>query len=121
MEQFKKHAEDVFIVSLKDEMLEAYPDLFSGLPSALRRKMIENAVKRAENHNLTQKRATVIFIHLMAQTSPDFDKHPEVKAVLSQKDADEDEKADQLLALLKRPDILKELHHKGEITSWLRL
>lgn len=75
-----------------DHIAEENPEAFADLDDALVQSRIRTGIRRARKHGLDTDGAAVAFVTLMFLVAPDFDRHPAIRAALSDQRLPADER-----------------------------
>jgi hypothetical protein len=75
-----------------DHLAEENPEALADLDDSLIQSRIRAGIRRAREHGLDTDGAAVAFVTLMFLIAPDFDRHPAIKAALSDKTLPADER-----------------------------
>lgn len=75
-----------------DHIAEENPEALADLDDAIVQSRIRSGILRARKHGLDTDGAAVAFVTLMFLIAPDFDRHPAIKAALSDKRLPADER-----------------------------
>lgn len=80
-------------------MLPDSEDLVRNLPHALLETLVFHGLRKALKYGLTWESSISTFVSLMFEVAPSFDRHPTIRALLSQPDCDQRLILDGLCAL----------------------
>ena len=120
MEGFAKYAEEAFYDSLLRELREDYPQLFGSAPWKVGEKMLSYGRKKAKKYGFTQRNTITGFIRLMAAIAPDFDEHPDIAPLLTDRDeANQDARLEELFSMRPSEEAWRRAMLEGDITAWL--
>lgn len=75
-----------------DHIAEEHPEAFADLDDTLVQSRIRLGIRHARKYGLDTDGAAVAFVTLMFLVAPDFDRHPPIKAALSDKRLPADER-----------------------------
>ena len=77
---------------------EHHPDAIAGLESEELSRRVDEGARRAQDHGLRLEYELAWFVAMTFEVSPRFDRHPKIKAILSDGSIPGDLKVDILLA-----------------------
>ena len=87
-----------------DHLAEENPEAFDGLSDQQVQSRIRAGIRRARSHRLDTDGAAVAFVSLMFLVAPDFDRHPGIRAALSNSALAADERIKALFSATTEDD-----------------
>jgi hypothetical protein len=76
-------SEHLLLLAIGNRVRAEHPYVVEGLPDDILKEMVERGVKTARSYGLSASEALATFVLLMFEFGPEFHRHPEVQAMLT--------------------------------------
>lgn len=109
--------EESFGALLCQQFRADYPWQFASLPLPVLRTMVLHGEERARGHGFSAACDLAAFLHIMALSAPDFDRHPAVAAVLGDPAIPQEALIDELAERIDE-EVWEELRDGADPDAW---
>jgi len=98
MDVFQQQAEIKFVDYVAKQLRNNHAEVVKDIPEDKLHKRVEYGIQRAREYGLTWQNDLTVFVTLMFEIAPDFDKFPAFREYLTDKTVEPDERMDLLLS-----------------------
>lgn len=113
-----KGTDEEFVEFLVAHVKEEFPEKAAERDEETLRVMVRGGIRRAESHGFTTAEDITAFITVMFEIAPNFDEHPQIKAVLDDETFPPEDRFERLWSPLVSDEAWEEAAKKYNESSW---
>ena len=117
MAAFEAASAQRFVERLLVELERQFPELLAPLPRFVRLTMVGNGLDRSSAWGFTLESTLGVFVALQCMSSADFDRHPDVEALLSSRYVSEEQRLPQVMQRVSQAQ-WDEMRAGADIRAW---
>ena len=109
---------DDFVNYLVAHLKSNYSEAIAKRNEKRLREMVKTGIKRAASHDLTTVDETRFFVSKMFEIAPDFDTHPLIEAILTDRMLTPEKRVEKLRSPAISEEIWEEAKNNGDESVW---
>jgi hypothetical protein len=118
MDVLIKGTDEEWIEFLVGHAREEFPEKTAERDDETLRKMVRAGIRRAESHGFTNGEDQTAFISIMFEIAPNFDEHPQIKAVLDDQQFAPSDRLERLWSPLVTEEAWEEAEKNYNENAW---
>lgn len=117
MQTLQQAMDQTFVDEIADYISVNHSNTVAGMPDNLLKRRIHNGILRARIYGMTWRSSVTAFVVLMFVVAPNFDEHPLIHEILSNKKLQPDERINLIAGLTYEKD-WEEAHSCYNDEAW---